>query len=514
VYFEIGAEFGPTWPAIWTTGFEDYDDPAIANSVPPEATFAAPESPMVPVESEPAPAFVIEPAAKPSALAFEAIEVMDYEDEDSGYFFEEEIQPEPEVPPPPFAAPVPLAPVQPAAPARAKLQPGPGPAAFAPAETVLPEIPLRTLRPKLLRGKNPFVPEPKPEPVAPPPMAEAMAAPKPGAVESAAASSTVKPAPVPPAPKKPEINVRPAFDKDRKRTPPPPPAVSRPVVAARDRGNAVPVERDEPVAAPPPPQPVPTPAAAPKPKVMEMPSRKPEAAPEPASVVAAQSTAAPSLGMPEPTSGMSGGVKIGIAAAVLAVVLGGGVFMFSGGKTSAKEAAGESISDTPSSLIVGGGGWTTTWGIDAPINKGKQISIYRPSMAMTDYRFEFRGQIERKSLGWIFRAANPKNYYVMKLETIKPGANPLVALVKYAVIDGKETTRTQVMLPFEVKLDTLYQVRLDVRGDKFSTYVQGKLVDFWTDNRVKLGGAGFYSDAGERAAVKTSQLSYLASAGK
>ena len=49
--------------------------------------------------------------------------------------------------------------------------------------------------------------------------------------------------------------------------------------------------------------------------------------------------------------------------------------------------------------------------------------------------------------------------------------------MKYAVIDGKETTRTQVMLPFDVKADTVYQVRLDVRGEKFTTHVQGKLVD-------------------------------------
>ena len=44
------------------------------------------------------------------------------------------------------------------------------------------------------------------------------------------------------------------------------------------------------------------------------------------------------------------------------------------------------------------------------------------------------------------------------------------------------------MLPIEVKADTVYQVRLDVSGDKFTTYVQGKLVDYWTDNRIKLGG--------------------------
>jgi hypothetical protein len=187
----------------------------------------------------------------------------------------------------------------------------------------------------------------------------------------------------------------------------------------------------------------------------------------------------------------------------------GGFFVFSGEKTSAAGSAESVTSTAMPGMVLGGGGWTTTWGADTPTNRGKQISIYRPSMTMPDYRFEFRGQIERKALGWIFRASNPKNYYVMKLETIKPGPNPLVALVKYAVIEGKESTHTQVMLPFDVKADTLYQVRLDVSGDKFTTYVQSKLVDYWTDNRVKLGGTGFYTDSGERSQIKSSQVSYL-----
>ena len=141
------------------------------------------------------------------------------------------------------------------------------------------------------------------------------------------------------------------------------------------------------------------------------------------------------------------------------MLAGGGYFMFSGSKSAgAGSATSDSISETSApGMVIGGGGWTTTWGADAPNNKGKQIAIYRPSMTMPDYRFEFRGEIERKAMGWIFRAQNPKTYYVMKLEVIKPGAKPLVALVKYAVIDGKETTRTQVILPFEVKTSTVYQ---------------------------------------------------------
>jgi hypothetical protein len=179
-----------------------------------------------------------------------------------------------------------------------------------------------------------------------------------------------------------------------------------------------------------------------------------------------------------PSTERSIGSKIAMAAAVAVALLGGGYMMFSSGGSSAN-AAVERTSGAAPRLIGGGGGWTTTWGSNAPNNKGKQISIYRPSMPMSDYRFEFRGQIEKKALGWLFRASNPKNYYVMKLEAIKEGAPPLVALIKYAVIDGKEQTRTQVMLPFDIKVGTIYHVRMDVRGDKFATYVQDKLVDHW-----------------------------------
>ena len=45
-----------------------------------------------------------------------------------------------------------------------------------------------------------------------------------------------------------------------------------------------------------------------------------------------------------------------------------------------------------------------------------------------------QGQIETKAIGWVFRAADPKNYYVAKIEIVKPGLEPTVALVRFAVI--------------------------------------------------------------------------------
>ena len=307
------------------------------------------------------------------------------------------------------------------------------------------------------------------------------------------------------APERPKINVR------------PPAPVQRPQVRT---GNAVPAERPEPVVATPPPP-------ATKPKVQPIRPESPGAPGIAAEVPSKPAAAAveddmPSLRMPAGSEGGSG-KKMGIIAAVALVAAGGGYFLFLGGDS--KNAAGGNkpatsgpaltISDsTPPNMIIGGGGWATNWGNMEPVNKGKNISLFRPTINMPDYRIEFRGQVENKALGWVFRAKDPKNYYVMKIEMIKRGLNPVFALVKYAVINGKENTHTQIMLEGDYRQDNVWRVRQDVRGNKFTTYVQDKLADYWTDDEIKTGGAGFYNDKGEFGQIKLSTFSYLPAVGK
>ncbi|MBI1897606.1 MAG: hypothetical protein HYZ57_17470 [Acidobacteria bacterium] len=331
-----------------------------------------------------------------------------------------------------------------------------------------------------------------------------------------------------------------------------PPAAAAPAVTAVP-GKTVPTPEVKPPAGPA-PQPA-EPAAARK--TIEAPAREPANpktapaqdagksvaanAPKPAAALAARQTAkappveppapktaaakdagapadfAPRLGLDEPQTlwwtslwaNASKPVRAAILGAAALAVIGVGALMSSGGSSQATVTAPAPSAETDTAMVIGGGGWSATWGADASVNRGKQISIYRPTMNMADYRMEFRGQIERKAMGWIFRARDPKNYYVMKLEQIKPGAEPVVALVKYAVINGKDDTHTQVLLPLKVNLATVYEIRLDVRGNSFTTHIQDQQVDIWTDDRIKLGGAGFYADAGERAQVKTSQFAYL-----
>ena len=78
-----------------------------------------------------------------------------------------------------------------------------------------------------------------------------------------------------------------------------------------------------------------------------------------------------------------------------------------------------------------------------------------------------------------------------------PGLEPKVAAVHFAVVNGQPQPRVQSPLPMKVHIDTIYRIRFDAVGDHFSTFVQDEKVDDWTDDRLKMGGVGLYSDRGE-----------------
>jgi hypothetical protein len=44
-----------------------------------------------------------------------------------------------------------------------------------------------------------------------------------------------------------------------------------------------------------------------------------------------------------------------------------------------------------------------------------------------------------------------------------------------------------------------YRIAIDVKGNRVVTSIEGQEVDSWTDDALKAGGVGFFSDAGESA---------------
>jgi len=152
---------------------------------------------------------------------------------------------------------------------------------------------------------------------------------------------------------------------------------------------------------------------------------------------------------------------------------------------------------------------TASWSYDAAgfVRPGP-LALFKPTLDLADYRFEFLGEIDQKAIGWVFRAEDLKNYYAMKLVVVKPGPLPLVDMVRYAVIDGKEGPQVRKPLPITVRADMLYRLMVDVRGADFTVMAQGQVVDFWTDHRLQHGGVGFFSGRGERARLRWVEVSH------
>ncbi len=152
---------------------------------------------------------------------------------------------------------------------------------------------------------------------------------------------------------------------------------------------------------------------------------------------------------------------------------------------------------------------TTSWSYDvAGFVRPGPLAVFKPTLDLVDYRFEFLGEIDQRAMGWVVRAEDLNNYYAMKFVVQKPGPLPLVDMVHYAVINGKEGAHVHKPLPMTVRPDMLYRVIVDVRGSDFTVMAQGQVVDFWTDHRLKHGGIGFFANHGERARLRWVEISH------
>lgn len=154
-------------------------------------------------------------------------------------------------------------------------------------------------------------------------------------------------------------------------------------------------------------------------------------------------------------------------------------------------------------------GWAKSWKYgEASFLEPGQLALYSPTVNMRDYTMQFLGQIERRSLNWVFRAADNRNYYAMRIVITRAGPLPQASVVRYAVINGKETGTKTLPLPFPVHSDTLYLVKMEVRGDSFITYIQNQVVDNFSDSRLASGGVGFFSPKGDKSYLRWVEVTH------
>lgn len=265
----------------------------------------------------------------------------------------------------------------------------------------------------------------------------------------------------------------------------PPPA---PAVAPLDPAPAPPAP---PLAAPP-PQPAPPPIAVAKPESPRTESPK----------VAEVDLHLPELHVIEvsqgPWSRMPLPVRAGLGAVLALAIIGFAYYGFNSNPAAATPAAKTAQAVYLEGRQINTAGWIEDW---APADSTRRVTLLRGSETFSDYRMEFGAQIQRKAIGWMFRGLNPKNFYVAKIERTTRDGQPAAALVRYAVIDGKNEARVETPLDIPWRVDTLYKIRFDATGPKFAVWVQGKKVDEWRDARLGSGGLGLYSETDEVAAI-------------
>jgi len=158
----------------------------------------------------------------------------------------------------------------------------------------------------------------------------------------------------------------------------------------------------------------------------------------------------------------------------------------------------------------------STWSYD---NGGLAIpgklAFLTPSLHLIDYDVDSVAQVVSKGLGLVFRASGGRlgpqemsSYQVAKLIVDGKGPMPPLVVERYAVVGGEESARTRVHCPGTFQKDTLYHIHLEVRGDSYTLFIEGHLIDSWSDSRTKSGGVGFFCANGERARVAWVRVSH------
>jgi hypothetical protein len=146
-------------------------------------------------------------------------------------------------------------------------------------------------------------------------------------------------------------------------------------------------------------------------------------------------------------------------------------------------------------------------GTKSALNHTESLHLWKRSTALQNYQMEFQGEMQRNSLSWAFRAADGQNYYATRLVITKPGPQPNAALVRYAMVDGREFDKVKLPLPLTLERGVNYNVRVTVQDDRFITYLNSQVISSWSDKRLHRGGVGFFEDAEDPQKVAWVSLS-------
>lgn len=143
--------------------------------------------------------------------------------------------------------------------------------------------------------------------------------------------------------------------------------------------------------------------------------------------------------------------------------------------------------------------WSREWTRAGRAVRVGQLAIYRPSVDLTDYVFEFEGQLDR-TLGWVFRASDLNNYYMARL--VPGGEASQLMLERSVIVAGEQSHRVQVPVRDRFDLSRPVRITLEASGSDFKTSINGRVVDFFHDELLPSGGVGLTGQPDDRPRIQ------------
>lgn len=140
------------------------------------------------------------------------------------------------------------------------------------------------------------------------------------------------------------------------------------------------------------------------------------------------------------------------------------------------------------------------------------MALHVRTRGMTNYEMNFLARVDKKSLGWVVKAADPGNYYVFKLNprnSVTAGKRDY-DLVRYAVVGGHvPRPQAREIAPVVVRVEDgkFFEVTVRATEDEVFTLVNGYGIDTWKHPKLKAGALGFLAEPGESFLVKSLVIS-------
>jgi hypothetical protein len=129
------------------------------------------------------------------------------------------------------------------------------------------------------------------------------------------------------------------------------------------------------------------------------------------------------------------------------------------------------------------------------------LRLWKPTLGARDYELDFGASIEKRGVGWVFRARDKQSCYMTKILLPKVGQESTATLERWGVQGGQEFRRAEMPLPVVLQASKQYRITVMAEGNRFLTLIDGHVVDEWRDSRLDAGGVGFFADQGESASL-------------